>query len=70
MSPSPSSQPVIVSASDLHGGTSVCCPSPAMSAWNSHPRVFIDISHDGQGACPYCGTKYQLKEGETIGGGH
>ncbi|MEJ7137762.1 zinc-finger domain-containing protein [Amphibiibacter pelophylacis] len=66
----PTASPVIVTARELHGCTSVCCPNPSMTAWNSHPRVFIDISHTGRGVCPYCGTQYQLKEGEVAGGGH
>ena len=35
-----------------------------------HPRVFIDLAHDGQGKCPYCGTVYRLKAGEKIAHGH
>ncbi len=41
-----------------------------MKLWNSHPRVYIDVGHDGQGKCPYCGTVYQLKAGEVFQGGH
>jgi uncharacterized Zn-finger protein len=37
------------------------CPTPAMKLWNSHPRVFIDVTHSGEGKCPYCGTVYQLE---------
>ena len=34
--------------------------------WEGHPKVFIDLSHDGQGKCPYCGTVYKLKAGEHL----
>ncbi|WP_133621103.1 zinc-finger domain-containing protein [Hydromonas duriensis] len=50
-------------ASDLPAS----CPNPNMSAWNSHPRVFIDVSH-GHATCPYCGTEYRLKAGEIVKG--
>lgn len=43
------------------------CPTAAVAAWSSHPRVFLDITATGQVACPYCGTKYKLKEGEVAG---
>lgn len=43
------------------------CPNPAMAAWSSHPRVFIDVAH-GEKACPYCGTVYRLKAGEKTTG--
>ena len=38
------------------------CPTPSMSLWNSHPRVFLSIedSPDGKIRCPYCGTEYAL----------
>lgn len=38
------------------------CPTPRMSQWNSHPRVFIPLKKaGGTSVCPYCGTVYQLK---------
>ena len=42
------------------------CPTEAVTAWSSHPRVFLDIAATGQVACPYCGTKYKLKDGEHV----
>jgi len=42
------------------------CPNPKMSIWSSHPRVFIDITHEGKGQCPYCGTVYALKPGAVV----
>ena len=40
------------------------CPMPGASLWNSHPRVYLPIedSADRQVICPYCGTKYRLKD--------
>ena len=37
------------------------CPTPSMQAWNSHPRVFLDITRTGEASCPYCGMKYRFK---------
>ena len=65
--------PVIeLTARDIHQYGGVYCPSPkaGMKIWNNHPRVFIDITHQSQGRCPYCGTVYRLKEGEHLKGGH
>ena len=44
------------------------CPNPAMPVWNHHPRVFLDVSVTGRAMCPYCGTVYVLKAGETVKG--
>ena len=38
------------------------CPTPAMSLWNSHQRVYLDIQEYGRVQCPYCGTIYILKQ--------
>lgn len=40
----------------------VHCPMPGMMQWNSHPRVYIDMTQ-GHGRCPYCSAEYVLKEG-------
>ena len=37
------------------------CPMPAMSLWNSHPRVYLAIEQSGWAKCPYCGAEYTLK---------
>ncbi len=39
------------------------CPNPAMPAWSSHPRVFLDFAATGEAKCPYCSAVYQLKPG-------
>ncbi|HEX7965338.1 MAG TPA: zinc-finger domain-containing protein [Gammaproteobacteria bacterium] len=36
------------------------CPTPEMSKWNSHPRVFLPIEATGEAKCPYCGADYKL----------
>jgi len=60
-------KPVVeVTAKDLQGHGVVFCPNPKMPLWSGHPRVFIDVASTGSGACPYCGTVYQLKAGEKI----
>ena len=41
----------------------VHCPNPAMPLWSSHPRVFLDLDHEGAAKCPYCGTQYRLAPG-------
>jgi uncharacterized Zn-finger protein len=42
------------------------CPTPAMSLWNSHPRVFLDFNHHGEARCPYCGTEFKLAPGVEL----
>ena len=36
------------------------CPTPVMSKWNSHPKVFIPVEDTGEAICPYCGAIYRL----------
>ena len=38
------------------------CPMPAMSLWNSHPKVYLPIEKTGSATCPYCGALYVLKD--------
>lgn len=61
---------VEVLAKDVQGPGVVACPNPAMPLWSNHPRVFVDITHDGGGKCPYCGTVYRLKDGEHLHAAH
>ena len=58
---------VLVTAADLQGERAVFCPNPKMALWSNHPRVFIDVSH-GEARCPYCGTRYKLRDGEVVKG--
>ncbi|HEX7155711.1 MAG TPA: zinc-finger domain-containing protein [Burkholderiaceae bacterium] len=46
------------------------CPNPSMPVWNHHPRVFLDVAARGEAMCPYCGTRYRLKAGQTVKAGH
>ena len=45
-----------VTASDLP----VHCPMPGTTLWNSHPRVYIELEHQSEAKCPYCGAVYKL----------
>jgi uncharacterized Zn-finger protein len=33
---------------------------PAMSLWNSHPRVYLPIEETGWAKCPYCSAEFVL----------
>ena len=61
-----------LTAKDLNPQGGVFCPSPKadMKLWNVHPRVFLDVARTGEARCPYCGTVYKLKAGETVAHGH
>jgi len=60
--------PIQLLAKDLNSHGGVFCPNPkaGMQLWNSHPKVFLDLSHTGQAKCPYCSTEYRLKDGEHL----
>lgn len=38
------------------------CPTPDMSLWNSHPRVYLPIEKTGHALCPYCGAEFELDD--------
>ena len=59
-------------ASELNARGGVFCPSPKadMKLWNSHPKVYLDVAKTGEAKCPYCGTIYRLKAGETLAHAH
>ena len=59
-------------AKELNDQGGVFCPNPkaGMALWNTHPKVYLDVAHTGEGKCPYCGTVYRLKAGETGAHGH
>jgi uncharacterized Zn-finger protein len=61
---------VEVTARELQGPGVVFCPNPKMALWSAHPKVYIDVATTGEGACPYCGTRYRLKAGEKAAAGH
>jgi len=39
----------------------ICCPFPEQESWHQHPRVYIDLSAEKSGICPYCGTRFIVK---------
>ena len=59
-------------AAELNAQGGVFCPNPKaeMKLWNSHPKVYLDIAKTGEAKCPYCGTIYRLKAGETVSHAH
>ncbi|RZL63853.1 MAG: zinc-finger domain-containing protein [Variovorax sp.] len=63
---------VELAAADLNDQGGVFCPSPKadMKIWNTHPKVYLDVARTGEAKCPYCGTVYRLKAGETVGHRH
>ena len=58
-------------ARDLTRSGEAFCPNPKadMKLWNIHPRVFLNMAQ-GEAKCPYCGTQYRMRAGETVGAGH
>jgi len=38
------------------------CPPRTDAIWNAHPRVYLPLDQAGEVVCPYCGTKYILKD--------
>jgi len=63
---------VELQAADLNSHGGVYCPSPTanMALWNSHPKVYLDVSKTGQATCPYCATQYKLAASVEVGNGH
>ncbi|MBP6019621.1 MAG: zinc-finger domain-containing protein [Burkholderiaceae bacterium] len=62
ISAKPANDTVFVEARDLP----VYCPGPNAPVWSMHPRVYIEVVKTGKAICPYCGTSYQLKDGEKV----
>lgn len=52
-----------VTAADLP----VCCPTPDMYLWSSHPRVYLPVGELGYASCPYCGAIFVLAEADDEG---
>lgn len=40
------------------------CPTPEMTLWNSHPRVYLPIEETGEARCPYCGARFELESSD------
>lgn len=65
--------PVVeLQAKDLNPQGGVHCPddSAERPLWSGHPRVFLDVARHGEVACPYCGTRYRLKDGAVAAHHH
>ena len=63
--------PIELLAKDLNAQGGVFCPNhkAGMTLWNTHPRVYLNMA-TGEARCPYCGTLYRLKAGETVHSAH
>lgn len=61
---SQNNQAVILDHKDLPA----FCPNPKMPIWSSHPKVFLDHSHQAEARCPYCGTVYKTADGKPHSG--
>ena len=61
------SKAIVLEQNDLNGHGGVYCPNPKadMKLWNSHPKVYLDVTKTGSAKCPYCGTEFNLKHAET-----
>jgi uncharacterized Zn-finger protein len=51
-----------ITAADLP----LSCPPRDQMVWNVHPRVYLPIETQGEVLCPYCGTRYRLKDFDPI----
>ncbi len=49
---------VTISQNDLP----IYCPSSESSLWAEHPKVYLQLDSSKQATCPYCNTKYVLKD--------
>ena len=45
------------------------CPQPGAPLWARHPRVYLDVTHNGEVTCLYCRAHYVFK-GELPKGHH
>lgn len=68
----PTNAVVELLAKELNHQGGVFCPSPKadMQLWDNHPKVYLDVARTGEAKCPYCGTVYRLKAGETVSARH
>lgn len=44
----------------LRSDLPLSCPTAAMTAWDAHPKIYLDIAAMGEVLCPYCGALYVL----------
>lgn len=40
----------------------VSCPTPDMTLWDSHPRVYLPLEDNGRATCPYCSAEFILED--------
>jgi len=38
------------------------CPRADVPLWSAHPRVYLPIEETGDEVCPYCSTRFILKD--------
>jgi uncharacterized Zn-finger protein len=64
--PTPAATPIPANAENRYAVTRadlpLSCPMPAMTLWNSHPRVYLPVEATGEAKCPYCGAVYTLTD--------
>lgn len=39
----------------------IVCPPLNERIWDAHPRIYLTLKEEGYVDCPYCGTKFVLK---------
>ena len=42
------------------------CPTDEMTLWNAHPKVYLPIEKTGVEVCPYCSSRFVLKDELTV----
>lgn len=40
----------------------LACPPRDDRVWDAHPRVYLPLEESGSVVCPYCSTRYTLKD--------
>lgn len=40
----------------------VSCPTKETPSWDMHPRVYIEMSDEKGGDCPYCGCHFEMSD--------
>ena len=55
-------QPTPVQTREItHSELPLFCPREDTTLWSQHPRVYLPIEQGGDALCPYCGTRFILK---------
>jgi len=39
----------------------VSCPPNSSETWNLHPKVYLNLSNNGEAYCQYCSTHFVLE---------